>query len=78
MATVPAAALPADMEAFYKMAKYPLIAHSDMSDEMRGDAVEICTTACEKFLDADLEKCTQVRTQQPAASGTMEAGKLWT
>ncbi|XP_045446007.1 dynein axonemal light chain 4 [Melitaea cinxia] len=28
---------------------YPLIRHSDMSEEMRTEAVELSVTACEKF-----------------------------
>ncbi|XP_013383817.1 dynein light chain 4, axonemal-like [Lingula anatina] len=28
---------------------YPLIRHSDMQDEMRVEAMELCVTACEKF-----------------------------
>ncbi|XP_045211826.1 dynein axonemal light chain 4-like [Mercenaria mercenaria] len=28
---------------------YPLIRHSDMNDEMRTEAMELCVTACEKF-----------------------------
>ena len=48
-----------DMEAFLKMAKYPLIKHTDMTAEMREEAVDICITAVEKY-QADMEKCTQV------------------
>ncbi|ELU16999.1 hypothetical protein CAPTEDRAFT_157041 [Capitella teleta] len=28
---------------------YPLIRHSDMAEEMRVEAMELCVTACEKF-----------------------------
>lgn len=28
---------------------YPLIRHSDMNDEMKTEAMELCVTACEKF-----------------------------
>merc|ERR1711944_111043 len=28
---------------------YPLISHSDMNEEMRTEAMELCVTACEKF-----------------------------
>merc|ERR1711976_134367 len=28
---------------------YPLIRHSDMNEEMRVEAMELCVTACEKF-----------------------------
>jgi len=28
---------------------YPLIRHSDMNEEMRTEAMELCVTACEKF-----------------------------
>ncbi|XP_049853078.1 dynein axonemal light chain 4-like isoform X3 [Schistocerca gregaria] len=27
---------------------YPLVRHCDMIDEMRGEAMELCVTACEK------------------------------
>ncbi|KAI0215983.1 Dynein light chain 4, axonemal [Lamellibrachia satsuma] len=28
---------------------YPLVRHSDMPDEMKTEAMELCVTACEKF-----------------------------
>ncbi|CAH0390275.1 unnamed protein product [Bemisia tabaci] len=28
---------------------YPLVVKSDMSDEMKSEAIEMCVTACEKF-----------------------------
>lgn len=28
---------------------YPLIRHSDMTEEMRTETMELCVTACEKF-----------------------------
>ncbi|XP_064614635.1 dynein axonemal light chain 4-like [Liolophura sinensis] len=28
---------------------YPLIRHSDMTDDMRTETMELCVTACEKF-----------------------------
>ncbi|GAB0096163.1 Dynein light chain [Sergentomyia squamirostris] len=28
---------------------YPLVKHSDMNEEMRTEAIELCITACEKF-----------------------------
>merc|ERR1712055_462771 len=28
---------------------YPLIRHSDMNEEMKTEAMELCVTACEKF-----------------------------
>ena len=48
-----------DMEAFSKMAKYPLVRQTDMSAEMREEAVDVCVTAVEKH-QTDMEKCTQV------------------
>lgn len=48
------------MDEFFKMAKYPLIKHCDMTAEMREEAVDICITAVEKF-PSEREKCTQVR-----------------
>lgn len=48
-----------DMEAFFKMAKYPLVRQTDMSAEMREEAVDVCVTAVEKH-QTDMEKCTQV------------------
>ena len=47
------------MEAFLKMAKYPLVKHTDMTTEMREEAMDTCITAVEKH-HADMEKCTQV------------------
>ncbi|CAG5115264.1 unnamed protein product [Candidula unifasciata] len=29
---------------------YPLIRHSDMTEEMKTEAMELCVTACEKFV----------------------------
>ena len=48
-----------DMDAFFKMAKYPLVRQTDMSAEMREEAVDVCVTAVEKH-QTDMEKCTQV------------------
>lgn len=48
-----------DMEAFLKMAKYPLVKHTDMPQEMREEAMDTCITAVEKH-HVDMEKCTQV------------------
>ena len=48
------------MEAFYRLANYPVVKHSDMSAEVREEALDICLLACEKHA-ADMEKCTQVR-----------------
>lgn len=48
-----------DMEAFLKMAKYPLVKHTDMTQEMREEAMDTCITAVEKH-HADMEKCTQM------------------
>ena len=60
---------PVDREAFLKLAKYPLIKHTDMLEEMRIEAVELCVSAIEKF-PANLEKvrwCMAVASA-PAAS----------
>lgn len=47
------------MEAFYRMANYPLVKCSDMSTEVKEEALDICLLACEKH-SGDIEKCTQV------------------
>lgn len=52
-----------DMESFLKMAKYPLVKHTDMPTDMREEAMDTCITAVEKY-HADMEKCTQVRKRQ--------------
>lgn len=52
---------PFDMEAFKKLAKYPLVRACDMAPDVREEAVDICVTAVEKH-QPDLEKITQVRT----------------
>ncbi|GBG66910.1 hypothetical protein CBR_g72665 [Chara braunii] len=45
----PVMAMPTmDREAFLKMAKYPLVKHSDMVEEVRLEAVEMVITAIEK------------------------------
>lgn len=46
------------MEAFYRTANYAVVKHSDMSTEVREEALDICLLACEKHA-ADMEKCTQ-------------------
>ena len=51
---------PADMEAFFRQAKYPLVKYTDMTAEMREEAMDVCITAVEKY-PQDVEKCTQVR-----------------
>lgn len=51
--------VPADREAFIKLANYPLIKHTDMESEMRTEAVEICTGAIEKF-PGNQEKSAQL------------------
>mmetsp|Transcript_43158 Transcript_43158/g.137837 ORF Transcript_43158/g.137837 Transcript_43158/m.137837 type:complete len:115 (+) Transcript_43158:137-481(+) len=38
-----------DMEGYLRMAKYPIIRHTDMVEEVRAEAVELCITAVEKF-----------------------------
>ncbi|KAI8477382.1 MAG: dynein light chain type 1-domain-containing protein [Monoraphidium minutum] len=50
---------PADMEAFLRQAKYPLIKYTDMTAEMREEAMDVCITAVEKY-PQDVEKCTQM------------------
>eukprot|EP00239_Pterosperma_sp_CCMP1384_P011228 CAMPEP_0197861132 /NCGR_PEP_ID=MMETSP1438-20131217/37006_1 /TAXON_ID=1461541 /ORGANISM="Pterosperma sp., Strain CCMP1384" /LENGTH=107 /DNA_ID=CAMNT_0043478219 /DNA_START=287 /DNA_END=607 /DNA_ORIENTATION=+ len=60
-----AAEEPMDREAFLKVAKYPLIKHTDMLEEMRVEAVEMCVSAIEKYTDpatgvCNLEKATQM------------------
>ncbi len=47
-----------DMDTFLRQAKYPLINLTDMTAEMREEAMDICITAVEKY-PADTEKCTQ-------------------
>ena len=49
-----------DMEAFRKMAKYPLVRECDMATDVREEAVDICITAVEKH-QPDTERITQVR-----------------
>eukprot|EP00794_Sanderia_malayensis_P008801 gene8801-9742_t len=34
---------------YKRLHSYPLIRYSDMSEEMRTEAMELCVTACEKF-----------------------------
>ncbi len=41
------------------MAKYPLVASSDCSADMKLEAMDVCISACERH-PVDLEKCTQV------------------
>lgn len=55
---------PVDREAFLKLAKYPLIKHTDMLEEMRIEAVELCVSAIEKF-PANLEKVRRRWPQHP-------------
>ena len=57
------AEIPADREAFLKLAQYPLIKHTDMESEMRQEAVEICAGAVEKYCQPgveDAEKASQL------------------
>lgn len=49
---------PLDREGYLKMANYALIKQSDMNEEMRVEAVEICASAVEKFAD-NYEKAAQ-------------------
>ena len=34
---------------YRRLHSYPLIRHTDMPEEMRVEAMELCVTACEKF-----------------------------
>jgi len=56
------------MEAFFRTANYPLVESSDMSAEVREEALDVCLLACEKH-SADMEKCTQVRFHCCSATG---------
>ena len=47
-----------DKEAFLKIAKYPLVKFSDMSTEMRDEAIDISISAVEKN-PKNMEKATQ-------------------
>jgi hypothetical protein len=49
-----------DIEAFLRAAKYTLVKYTDMNNEMKEEAMDICVTAVEKY-PVDIEKCTQVR-----------------
>ncbi|XP_002162246.1 dynein axonemal light chain 4 [Hydra vulgaris] len=42
-------AVPRDFYDYKRLHSYPLIKHSDMNEEMRAEAMELCVTACEKF-----------------------------
>ena len=64
-----------DMEAFLKMAKYPLVKHTDMPTDMREEAMDTCITAVEKY-HADMEKCTQVRKQTMCVDSAFRACAL--
>lgn len=46
-----------DMEEFLKVAKYPLVKFTDMTSEMKEDAMDVCITAVEKY-PSEKEKCT--------------------
>ena len=48
-----------DIEAFLRAAKYTLVKFTDMNNEMKEEAMDICVTAVEKY-PVDIEKCTQV------------------
>lgn len=45
------------MEEFFKVAKYPLVKYTDMSAEMKEEAMDVCITAVEKY-PTEKEKCT--------------------
>mmetsp|Transcript_5449 Transcript_5449/g.9443 ORF Transcript_5449/g.9443 Transcript_5449/m.9443 type:complete len:107 (+) Transcript_5449:105-425(+) len=47
------------MEAFLRVAKYTLVKSTDMHQEMKEEAMDICITAVEKYTN-DMEKCTQM------------------
>ncbi|KAL5253771.1 dynein axonemal light chain 4-like [Bolinopsis microptera] len=36
-----------------RLHSFPLIRHSDMAEEMRTEAMELCVTACEKFASSN-------------------------
>jgi hypothetical protein len=57
------------MEEFFKVAKYPLVKHCDMTAEMKEEAVDVCITAVEKFPN-EREKCTQVCEAVLSSTGT--------
>jgi hypothetical protein len=65
---------PPDMEAFLRQAKYPLIKYTDMTAEMREEAMDVCITAVEKY-PQDVEKCTQVRGGQGLGGGAAASGR---
>ena len=47
-------------EAFLRLAKYPLVAASDMGGDVRADVLDICTAALERYsAAADRDKATQ-------------------
>eukprot|EP01025_Chloroclados_australasicus_P046917 TRINITY_DN5197_c0_g1_i1.p3 TRINITY_DN5197_c0_g1~~TRINITY_DN5197_c0_g1_i1.p3 ORF type:complete len:106 (-),score=18.40 TRINITY_DN5197_c0_g1_i1:300-617(-) len=48
-----------DMEAFFRIAKYPLIKYTDMTQEMKEESMDVCITAVEKY-PGDMEKCVQM------------------
>jgi dynein light chain 4 len=56
----------ADVQAASLQAKYPLVKYTDMTAEVREEAVDICITAVEKYA-TDMEKCTQVGSGHCAA-----------
>lgn len=48
-----------DRESFLKMAKYPLVNYTDMTAEMRDEAMDISISGIEKFPN-NMEKSTQM------------------
>eukprot|EP01023_Acetabularia_acetabulum_P011103 TRINITY_DN15079_c0_g1_i3.p4 TRINITY_DN15079_c0_g1~~TRINITY_DN15079_c0_g1_i3.p4 ORF type:complete len:106 (-),score=19.85 TRINITY_DN15079_c0_g1_i3:146-463(-) len=48
-----------DMEAFFRIAKYPLVKYTDMLQEILEEAMDVCITAVEKY-PGELEKCVQM------------------
>jgi hypothetical protein len=65
-----------DMESFFRLAKYPLVKFTDMTSEMREEAMDICITAVEKY-PSDMEKCTQVGGGlRPARPGSRTTASL--
>jgi dynein light chain 4 len=55
-----------DVQAVSLQAKYPLVKYTDMTAEVREEALDICITAVEKYA-TDMEKCTQVGSRHFAA-----------
>jgi hypothetical protein len=63
-------AAPMDREAFLKMASYPLVRQSDMSEETRIEAIDICTSGAPALAPA----APELRAARPAR--TLSASPL--